>query len=334
MREEPLTLDVEEFDRDGLLDEALEIATSMSHEVHEVYRGRRVHGTADGDAVLLDLKEEKATLGPGSEDLPFGFDTSEAQDQRVRSTADVVAVLRDLKQEKASFGPCPEVLPLGLDTLEARGIVPDHRVRTLLECFDFYSVTFPITLFPKRGWAFDRLECQVEFNPGESAERRPLAHDIFPSSSWETLARAQLKLEVGVTEGLEFRTPTVDAGVASAEVAGKLAAGARFVFPPRDYHVKRARILSRGKDDCEVLWRLDDAEFFEEDEPRLGVVLKVPRGVDEVRASGLLAAYRSFRMLSSNLGDLLGYLNERARNFFQKGAPLVDRGQWGLDSTL
>ncbi|MCP4655080.1 MAG: hypothetical protein GY856_06630, partial [bacterium] len=77
-----------------------------------------------------------------------------------------------------------------------------------------------------------------------------------------------------------------------------------------------------------------DAEFFEEDEPRLGVVLKVPRGVHPVGASGVLAAYRSFRMLSSNLGDLVEYLSERVRNYFQKGVPLVDRGQWDLNAQL
>lgn len=323
MHEEPLILDVEDFDRDGLLDEALEIAASRSREVR---RGRWEYKS---------IEDPAGSPGPDFEDLPFdSVNLGNRPEQRVGSTADVIAVLRDLKQEKASFGPRPEVLPLGLDTLEAQGIVPDHRVRALLERFDFYSVTFPITLFPKRGWAFDRLECQVEFNPGESAERRPLAHDIFPSSSWQTLARAQLKLEVGITEGLEFRTPKLDAVVASAVAAGKLAAGARFVFPPRDYHVKRARILSRGKDDCEVLWRLDDAEFFEEDEPRLGVVLKVPRGVHPVRASGVLAAYRSFRLLSSSLGDLVKHLSERVRHFFQKGAPLFNRGQWELKDAL
>jgi len=52
----------------------------------------------------------------------------------------------------------------------------------------FYAVTFPVILFPRRGWAFNRLECQVELNPGEPSKRRPLAHDIFPASSWETLA--------------------------------------------------------------------------------------------------------------------------------------------------
>jgi hypothetical protein len=249
----------------------------------------------------------------------------------VRSgTSKVAAVLRDLKAEKASFGLRPEVLPLDLAALEESGIAPDHRVRGLLERFHFYAVTFPVTLFPKRGWAFDRLECQIEFNPGEEAQRRPVAHDIFPSSAWQTLARASMKLEVGVTEGLEFRTPRLDVGLLAGDASGKLAAGAGFVFPPREYAIKRARIVSRGQDDCEIFWRLDDAKFFEDDTPRLGVILKVPPGVEPVRAAGMLAAYRSFRLLSASLGEIMDYMSERVRGFFEHGAPLVDRGEWEL----
>ncbi len=75
---------------------------------------------------------------------------------------------------------------------------------------------------------------------------------------------------------------------------------------------------------------MDDADFFEEDEPRLGVILKVPNGVTPVRAAGVLNAYWSFQTLSSNLGDLFDYMSERVRTFFKEGAPLADRREWDL----
>lgn len=248
---------------------------------------------------------------------------------RVRSGAGPADLLRELKEEKAGFGPRPEVLPLTAEGLAARGVPLDDRVRALLDRFDFHAVSFPVTLFPRRGWGFDRLECRVELNPGDPPERRPVAHDVYPASDWETLARANLRLEVGVTEALEFRARLAGPPIPGVDVSGKLASGASFVFPPRDYCVKRARIVSRGRDDCEVFWRLDGASFFEEDEPRLGLILKVPRGTTP-RASGLLAAYRSFRSLSADLGDLVSYLGDRVRTFFEKGAPLVDRKEWEL----
>lgn len=290
MEDERLSFDIGDFDRDDLIEEAVQAARAFEPTVRSV-RMRSLSVSAE---------------------------------------AGVLSVLSALKAEKASFGPRPEVLPLDSKALEARGVPLDNRVQALLRQFDFYSVTFPVTLFPKRGWAFNRLECQVEFNPGEDSVRRPVAHDIFPSSAWETLARATMRLEVGVTEALEFRAKAAAPPIASAGVEGKLDAGAGFVFPPRDYHVKRARIVSRGKDDSEVLWRLDDESFFEEDEPRLGVILKVPHGAAPVKAKGVLVAYRSFKTLSADLGDLMDYLSDRVRNFFKKGAPLVDQREWEI----
>jgi hypothetical protein len=291
MQDEHLSFDVEDLDRDALIDEAVEAVQRVA------------------------LTETV---------------TRSARNRSFSPEADVLGVLQALKAEKAAFGPRPEVLPLDADSLKARGVELDDRVKALLERFDFYDVTFPVTLFPKRGWAFDRLECQVEFNPGETPERRPLAHDIFPGSDWETLARATMHLEIGITEALEFRAKAGVPSLASAGAEGKLDAGAGFVFPPRDYHVKRARIVSSGKDGSEVLWRLDDESFFAGDEPRLGVILKVPKGVTPVKASGLLAAYRSFNKLGADLGDLMGYLSDQVRSFFRKGAPLVDHGEWRL----
>ncbi|HSS50642.1 MAG TPA: hypothetical protein VLX28_17020 [Thermoanaerobaculia bacterium] len=292
MEDERLSFDIEDLDRDALIDEA----------VQAVQEGASLEG------VMRSTRSRS-------------FNTPEA---------DVLGVLQALKTEKAAFGPRPEVLPLDSEALKSQGVALDGRVKGLLERFDFYDVTFPVTLFPKRGWAFDRLECQVEFNPGEKPERRPLAHDIFPGSDWQTLAKATMHLEIGITEILEFRAKAAVPSLASAGAEGKFAAGASFFFPPRDYHVKRARLVSSGKNASEVLWRLDDESFFEEDEPRLGVILKVPKGVKPVKAKGVLAAYRSFRTLSLDLGDLMDYLSERVRNFFRKGAPLVDRGEWHL----
>jgi len=291
MEDEKLSFDFEDLDRDALIDEAV-----------EVFQG----------AASLE------SMPRSTRNRSFSPET------------DILGVLQALKAEKAAFGPRPEVLPLDSDALRAKGVDLGSRVKALLERFDFYDVTFPVTLFPKRGWAFDRLECQVEFNPGESPDRRPLAHDIFPGSDWETLAKATMHLEIGITEALEFRAKATVPSVTSAGAEGKFAAGASFLFPPRDYHVKRARLVSSGKNASEVLWRLDDESFFEEDEPRLGVILKVPKGVTPIKATGVLAAYRSFNKLGADLGDLVDYLSERVRSFFRKGAPLVDRGEWEL----
>jgi len=248
---------------------------------------------------------------------------------------EVSAILAAMRQEKAGFGPHPECLPLAASELEARGLAMDDRLRKLLDRYDFYLVSFAVTLFPRAGWAFDRLECQVAFNPDGPRDRRPLAHDIFPASDWETLAQANMKLEIGVGEDLEFRVKkSLELVPAGVDVSTKLAAGASFVFPPRDYAIKRARIVSRGKEDSEVFWRLDEAKYFEDDAPRLGVILKLPRGDRALSVTGMLAAYRTFQLLSADFRDVVRFMSERVRRFFEAGAPLVDRGVWDLSADL
>jgi hypothetical protein len=277
----------------------------------------------------LDGLERDALIDEAAE-VAGSLVTRSARDRSYGPEPDVLGVLAELKAEKAAFGPRPEVLPLDRESLAERGVTLNARVKALLERFDFYAVTFPVILFPRHGWAFNLLECKVELNPGEAPERRPLAHDIFPASSWETLASATMRLEIGITEGLKLGTKAALSPIAEAGVEARLDAGAGFAFPLREYSVRRARILSSGKDDCEVRWRLDDTRLFEQDDPPLGLILKVPHGVTPVRAKGTLVAYRSFQTLSADLGVLMGYLSERVGNFFRKGAPLTDSKEWEL----
>jgi hypothetical protein len=249
--------------------------------------------------------------------------------QRVDPSA-LSAKLLKLKEESAGFGPNPEVLRLDEVALAARGITPGSRLRQLLGEADFYAVTFAVTLFPKVDWRFDRLEAQVEFSaPGTDAARAPVAFDLYPQDEWDTLVRANVHLEVGVTEGLEFAcsVPANAAGLSAAAQA-KVAGGASFVVPPRDYGLRRAKVLSRGRGNAEVFWRLYDAAYLERQEPQLGVVLKVPKGGRPVRARGTLAAYRSAKFWTAALGALFADFTERLHSWISAGTPLYGHGDW------
>lgn len=246
--------------------------------------------------------------------------------------ADLAAKLLSLKDESASFGPHPEVLRLDEAALAERGVTSGAHIRQLLDEAEFYSVTFAVTLFPKVDWQFDRLEAQVEFGgPKTDATSTPVAFDLFPEDEWETLVRANMHLEVGVTEGLEFAcgAPANVAGLNAAAQA-KFAGGTRFVVPPRDYGLRRAKILSRGRGNSEVFWRLYDTGYLERQEPQLGVVLKVPNGSRPVRARGTLAAYRSAKFWTAALGTLFADFPERLRSWFTAGTPLYGHGDWIL----
>jgi hypothetical protein len=235
-----------------------------------------------------------------------------------------------LKDETANFGPTPEVIRLDEAAFAARNLAPGATVKALLQQDDFYAITFAVTLFPKVDWQFDRLECQIELNSGGSAPL-PVAFDVYPYDEWNTIVQLNMKLDVGVDEQFKFdaQLPPGTPGL-SGQVRARVNAGLGIVVPPRDYSLRRATVVSRGRGNSQVFWRLLGTGYFEQTEPRLGLVVRVPKGVPSVRADGVLAAYRTANFWTAALGSLFQDLPDRIRSWLGRGSPLYGQASWTL----
>ena len=134
--------------------------------------------------------------------------------------------------------------------------------------------------------------------------------------------------EAGLRPGqLEVELPGLSAE-AQAKVSTKGASAAGLIRGPFNYVIRRAKIISRGRGHVKGYWRLESEEYFEQEEPRLGIVLQVPKEVSQVDAVGVLKACKDFHTLTAHVRHLLPYVKERTRNFFKQGAPLSDSMQW------
>ena len=108
-------------------------------------------------ASLLDEAIRVAT----SVDEPLG---SEGTEEGIESRT--VKLLRTMKEEVASFPPrLGNVVPLRKADFIKYDLDPPQHVAKLMQKYDFYYAGIPVTLFPKAGWAFTRLECQVSLGP-------------------------------------------------------------------------------------------------------------------------------------------------------------------------
>jgi hypothetical protein len=240
------------------------------------------------------------------------------------------AVIPLLKDEVASFG-VPEVVPLAHTDPATGGLRPSATPAADPTKYDYYAVTFPVTLFPKLDWQFDRLECQIELSPGAGESRPAIAFDIYPADEWDTIAKIGMEVNVGIDEAFQFRGQLPEgAPVLSGEASARTNASLRFVVPPRNYSLQRATVLSRGRGNSEVFWRLLGANYFRRDEPRFGIVLQVPKGVAAVTARGSLAAYRTSLFWSAALGSLLDDLPARIKSWLRRGSPLYGQASWPL----
>lgn len=247
--------------------------------------------------------------------------------------------LGKLKQEQISFSPVLDVVQISSVNLHKKDTELSLFLQEKLRVNNFYHIKVPITLFPRSGWAFTRLECWLTFCPDDNNNTLcPVVHDIFPQDKMTTLVSFTDHLTIGLDETLSF-TISSDQNAADleesaankrAEVAVKLSGGANLTFGPFSYTVRRSNIKSRGRGNVECFWRLEGKELIDEEEVSLGVVLMVPKERKQpVSVKGQVRASHDFQILSADIRkDWKSFFKDSISQFFDQGAPLYQVMVW------
>ncbi len=247
-------------------------------------------------------------------------------------------LLKELREDVAQFTDYPIVEKITTNTFTDRGLAVPVRFQELARTSNLYCIHFPIVLFPKRGWAFNRLTASIEFNPGDPEARlRPKAYRILPEREFQTQLEAKTHLEFNLDENLEFKTGVDGAGAPanfSAGASAKVGAGIGIIAGPFTYRVVRAKIEHSAVGLAKVIWRLDGAEFFQEDDFPLVVVLSVPKETKQVTIAAAMQASRHFNTLSADLLEVFKELGRRFRRFAEAGMPIEDTKSWDITGDL
>lgn len=291
----------------------------------------------------FDMKDvdRSALLTEAAERLDaFGWLGEEEKEQK--ETAEAL-LARALLDDVAQFTRFPDVYKITDKDFITKNLKVPIQFKELAKSYNFYWLYFPIALHPKRNWAFNRLELAIEFNPGqEAAHSLPRAYQILPEKKFQTLMETKTHLEIALDENFEFSAKTgaieVKAGDAEGRLAAgvdvKAAAGMGFVAGPFVYRIKKAKINHTPAGMERVFWRLDGAEFFQEDDPPLVVIAQVPKETKEVKIAAAMQAYRYFNLGASSFQDAIRELPAAIRNFFKGGAPLRDEASWDITPKL
>lgn len=242
----------------------------------------------------------------------------------------------ELGKDVVTFSPQLTALALSKKMFSDLQLKIPPFLANLLKRYNFYLVNFPITVLPRPGGGFVQLECIVEFNPGSSPAKRPVAYQIFPQEEWQSVIHAWQGARVGLNESLEFKLDPIQATAklpeldlpAQAEIKLKMAGQAGLVFGPFDYDIKRPKIISRGQGNVKVYWRMESEKVVTHEEPRLGVVLQVPKDVSRVDAIGVLKALPTFHYFTADVRNVAELMSRVGGNFFRKGAPVTDDMPW------
>ena len=277
-------------------------------------------------AQRLDLR--KTPLGGEAEQVP---ETPEG------------ALTRALQEDVAEFSAFPVVHKISDEDFLKQKLKVPITVQQLAKDYNFYWIYFPIALFPQQNWAFNRLEVAVEFNPEDPvAYTRPKAYQIMPEKKFQKLLELGDHLEVGIDEGLQFKAKALTPELTTKYLEGKLggyvdvkaAGGLGLVMGPFVYTLKKAKINHTPVGMEKVFWRLDGAEFFQDDDPAIVVLTQIHKDVKQVQVVAVMQAYRYFSYGAAGLQQAVNVLVASAKRFFKSGLPLRDEASWDLTPKL
>jgi hypothetical protein len=253
------------------------------------------------------------------------------------------ALLRSLTEDKAEFGDAPGIFPVVNDYFISQNLEVPYNFKQWSQTYNFYWLDVPLNLFPRSNWAFNKLEVAIEFNSHITNDgSRPKSYQILPDRKFRTLAKLHGHFEVHLNGNFEFSAKIADLkgaiGIAEAQlnagIDSKVAAGAGLAIPPYVYSLKVAKIEHTPPGIVEVRWRLDGAEFFQENMPRLTVIFQIPKTTRELKIAAAMQAYRHFNFASAGLRDGIKELSPSMRRFFKGGMPVLATTSWSLTPML
>lgn len=228
--------------------------------------------------------------------------------------------------------------------LDAKLLDRDHAAvpvgtDELVREFRFYWLALPVSLWARPGWGFNRLEAKVEFE----ADGGATTFDLLPDQEFATRFSLNASLDLGVDAGMRFSAQVPVLAVGAPGVAGASAAAnaqanadakARLVVGPFDYRVTAPKVKHSPAGLDHAFWRLDSAEYVDERDPGLRVVVRVPKDTDSMNVTVTIQARRYFSMLNARFQEAVRSLPDAVANFFKGGTPLGDSGMWDLSREM
>ena len=233
----------------------------------------------------------------------------------------------------------PQIFRLDAKLLDRERDDVPVEVGELIRDSKFYWLSLPISLWSRPAWGFNRLEAKAEFTTAGHAS----TFDLLPDEEFATRFQANAAVELGVDAGLKFSAtvptvavglPGVAGGEAGAKAGADLDVKTGFVIGPFGYRMTAPKVKHSSVGLDHAFWRLDGAEYVDERDPGLRVILRVPKDADKLEVTATIQARRYFRVQSARLQEAVTSLPAAVANFFKGGTPIGDSQSWDLSEEM
>ncbi|MGB3189610.1 MAG: hypothetical protein WBB43_09320 [Limnoraphis sp.] len=255
--------------------------------------------------------------------------------------------IKSLQQSRVLFGnPANQLIYLTEENFTNSGAELNEIYRQQMrEQFDFYYMTLAISLLPERAARFWRLSCNLNFEPKGTQE--PIIQTLFPTQQWRSVMSFGVGMEVGLNGDLDWSVGVDSSelgrlseslpGDLKAKVASKDNFQGFITLPSYKYELGYPEIFVTGEENSICDWRIQDENLQKLGTLRLGIVFKVPQGVDKIILKGQVLAEPNMNWLTADLKDVFSALGNKFKMLLNQGDEVSNkfaRGmieEWQLD---
>lgn len=248
--------------------------------------------------------------------------------------------VKSLQQSRVQFGnPTDRLIYLTEETFKDSGTELNNIYRQQMQGqFDFYYMTLATSLLPERAARFWRLTCELDFEPKGMEE--PIIQTLFPSQQWRSVMSFGVGMDVGLNGNLDWNVG-VDSeklGPLSETLPGDLKAKVNstdsfsgfITLPSYKYELGHPEVLATGEGNSICSWRIQDENLQKIGTLRLGIVFKVPKGLETITLKGKVWAEPNMNWLASDVGDIFYALGQKFKNLLNQGDEAANQFARGM----
>jgi len=240
--------------------------------------------------------------------------------------------LSKFEDEKAYFAPKLNAIRLTPPNWQVIEQEPSLDLINLLKSHDFYQIQISTLLYPRSGYDFTRLECNLKFCPNEpDSNFLPTIHELFPNQNWTELFRFSPNLKISLDSNLRFQVETPKLTEKNqAKIQFNAESGLNLLLSPFTYSFGRPEITTTGQGTSECYWRLEGRKNVAEYNAHFALILMVPKTrTIPIDVLGELRVYHDFQIWTADIfKDWLPAFSHKLKNWWKSGRAIHASQEW------
>lgn len=249
--------------------------------------------------------------------------------------------VQGLRETKITFGnPNYHFVRLTPKLFTDLGIELDASLKRERRTCEFYTMTMTVSLSPKRGATFERVECELQFGP-DSLDG-PIVETIFPQTKWHPVLNwggsmslalnGRLDWEIGLPDNDALQAVKQLSSVPTASLKNSNEMKAHILLPDYSFEMGRVETSATGVGNSYCRCRIEEPQLQKTESANFVIVFKMPKEIKTIELTGIVTADSKMSWLTAQLNNVFGDLANKFQALWQPKArlPIGKKEVWTL----